>query len=100
MNTSREIEPWEELYRYWLTKHADGRPPSRAEIDPMIDLPHLASSLLMIDLHPEGFKYRLVGSEVVSRFGLDHTGKDVGTSGLDERRLVVWRRAVEAAARG
>ncbi len=100
MTIAQDIEPWEELYLYWLAKHVDGRPPSRADIDPMIDLPHLASSLLMIDLRPEGNKYRLVGSEIVSRFGLDHTGKNVGTSGLDERRLDVWRQAVDAAAGG
>jgi hypothetical protein len=98
MSGSLAIEPWEQLYRYWLARHVDGRPPSRAQIDPMIDLPHLASSLMLIDFRESGSAYRLVGSEVVSRYGMDSTGKLVGSSKLRDRQVIAWSNAVRAAA--
>jgi hypothetical protein len=91
--------PWEELYRYWLDKHVAGKPPARADIDPMIDLHHLASNLIIIDAPPEGSQYRLVGSQVVYHFGVDHTGKPVGTSQLDKTQLDAWLAAVNFVAR-
>ena len=66
MDSPSETPPWEELYRYWLDRHADGKPPTRAAIDPMIDLRHLASNLIIIDVHSDRAEYRLVGSQVVS----------------------------------
>jgi hypothetical protein len=99
MNSASETPPWEELYRYWLDRHVDGKPPTRADIDPMIDLRHLASNLIIIAIRPEGSEYRLVGSEVVNHFGVDHTGKSVGTSGVDETQLGAWRKTVDFVAR-
>jgi hypothetical protein len=98
MDSGSENTPWEDLYRYWLDRHADGKPPSRAAIDPMIDLHHMASNLIVIDVFPGRFEYRLVGSQVVSRFGVDHTGKLVGTSGVDKTQLDAWSAAVEYVA--
>jgi hypothetical protein len=99
MNNASATPPWEELYRYWLDRHIDGKPPTRAEIDPMIDLRHLAPNLIIIDAHPAGSQYRLVGSKVVNHFGVDHTGKRVGTSEIDRKQLVAWSRAVDLVAR-
>ena len=100
MTSPQLIEPWDELYRYWQARHVAGRPPRRADIDPMIDLPHMASNLIIIEVRPEGAQYRLVGSDVVNHFGVDHTGKPVGTSTVDPIQLTAWRDAVEAVARG
>lgn len=99
MSAAQDIEPWEELYRYWLARHVEGRPPRRADIDPMIDLPHLASNLVVIDFRAEGAEYRLIGSKVVNHFGVDHTGKRVGTSGVDKKQVAAWRRTIDAVAR-
>ena len=90
--------PWEELYRYWLDRHADGKPPTRAAIDPMIDLHHFASNLILIDVFPGRSEYRLVGSQVVGHFGVDHTGKLVGTSGVDKTQLDAWSSMVAYVA--
>jgi hypothetical protein len=98
MVSAPETQPWEELYRYWLDKHVDGKPPTRAGIDPMIDLRHLAPNLIIIDVHPEGSEYRLVGSDVVNHFGVDHTGKLVGTSNVDATQVNAWSRTVEFVA--
>jgi len=99
MDRTSEHPPWEELYRYWLGRHVDDRPPARSDIDPMIDLHHLASNLIIIDVHPEGSEYRLVGSQVVNHFGVDHTGKPVGTSQLDKTQLDAWLATVDFVAR-
>jgi hypothetical protein len=95
MDSAPEIPPWEELYRYWLDRHVDGKPPTRAAIDPMIDLRHLAPNLIIIDVHPDRSEYRLVGSHVVNHFGVDHTGKYVGTSGVDPVQLEAWQATVD-----
>jgi hypothetical protein len=95
MDRTPETPPWEELYRYWLDRHVGGKPPTRAAIDPMIDLHHLAPNLIIIDVHPDRSEYRLVGSQVVNHFGVDHTGKYVGTSGVDPVQLKAWQATVD-----
>ena len=90
--------PWEELYRYWLDRHADGKPPTRAAIDPMIDLRHMASNLMLIDVLPGRSEYRLIGSQLVRHLGVDHTGRTVGTSTADEAQTAIWRQTVEFVA--
>jgi hypothetical protein len=89
---------WRQLYQYWLSKCADGRPPSRSDIDPMIDIPQLAKNLMLVDVQGD-FTYRLVGSEVVERHGVDMTGKRFGSSGGDETALGEWRAALDYVAR-
>jgi hypothetical protein len=71
-----EQEAWKELYDYWLSKHVRGRPPSRQELDPPIEVPRLAASLMLIDV-VEGcrFRYRLVGSAYWDRYGFELTGR-------------------------
>jgi hypothetical protein len=73
-------ERWKALYRYWLSKHVNGQPPSRADLDPVIEVPRLIANLMILDVGPAGYKYRVVGSEVVSRIGMDVTGRSIGVS--------------------
>jgi len=89
---------WKQLHQYWLSKHADGRVPSRADIDPVIDIPQLAGNLILLEAR-DNFTYRLVGSEVVERHGMDMTGRDSGTSGQNPKAVAEWRAAVEHVAR-
>jgi hypothetical protein len=98
MDSAPETPPWEELYRYWLDRHVDGKPPTRAGIDPMIDLRNLAPNLILIDAYPDRAEYRLVGSQVVNHFGVDHTGKYVGTSSVDPLQLRAWQATVDFVA--
>jgi hypothetical protein len=74
------MEPWKELLIYWREKHVNGRPPNRQDIDPIVDLPHLAANLLIADVVPEGYRYRLAGSAVVERYKEEMTGKLAGSS--------------------
>ena len=98
MDHALHLSPWEELYRYWLDRHADGKPPTRAEIDPMIDLRHLASNLMLIDVLAGHAEYRLIGSQLTRHFGIDYTGRTVGNSAANDPEVAAWRHAVEDAA--
>jgi hypothetical protein len=89
------VEPWNQLYQYWVEKHVDGHPPSRKDIDPMIDIPKLAANLMILDIMPDGYDYRLVGSTVVDRIGHDITGKPFGTSGFDPAAISEFRAALD-----
>jgi hypothetical protein len=73
-------EPWRQLYRYWRAKHVAGRPPSRAEIDPITEIPRLVANLIIIDGVGDDFIYRFVGTDVVSQIGEDMTGRSAGLS--------------------
>ena len=71
--------------------------PSRADIDPVIDIPQLVRNLMLIDARDK-FTYRLVGSEVVERHGMDMTGRISGTSGRSPKAVAEWQAAVEHVA--
>jgi len=79
------MDQWKDLLAYWQAKHVDGRPPARLDIDPAVDLPLLAANLLIADVVPEGYRYRLVGSAVVERHKEEMTGKMAGSSHFLER---------------
>ena len=91
------IEPWRELYQYWRGKHVDGRPPSRAALDPPLELPHLAHNLMLVDVTPQGLEYRLVGTNFAKGAGVDMTGMAVGQSGLHAHVIAGWSRAMKEA---
>lgn len=62
---------------YWESKKA-GRPmPARRDLDPLLEVPHLAPWIVLVDVFqdPLDFKFRLVGSGVVDRSQGNHTGK-------------------------
>jgi hypothetical protein len=63
------------LYQYWGQKR-QGRPmPARSDISPA-DIPRLLPNLMIVEaVPPARFRYRLVGSELVRRFGRDPTGQ-------------------------
>jgi hypothetical protein len=55
------------------------------QIAPMEPWKELAANLLIADVVPEGYRYRLVGSAIVERHGEDMTGKLAGSSKFLER---------------
>jgi hypothetical protein len=63
-----------DLVAYWRKNHVNGRPPSRAQIDPPSQIPELLPNLLLVDAIAEGFRMRVIGSEIVKRIGRDNTG--------------------------
>ncbi len=74
-------ENWHEklqtLYSYWLSLHpAPGQLPGRNDFDPLA-VPSLLPILWMLDVYadPIKFKFRLMGSELVTTLGREVTGK-------------------------
>ena len=96
MPNREDADPWRELYEYWVSRHVDGQPPSRDMIDPPIDLPHLAPDLMLVDVLPQGFAYRLAGSNVVKGAGIGMTGIEPGTSGRHGHVMDAWTGTMRA----
>jgi hypothetical protein len=86
---------WEDFYNYWRSKYVDGRPPARADIDPPTEIPQLAANLMIIEIVPGGYQYRLVGSMLRERLGAELTGKPVGSSGQSESIRREWARLLD-----
>jgi hypothetical protein len=65
------------LFRYWSAKRGDAPLPARQAIDPVEMGPRLLPHLLLCDLFDRGagIRFRLVGTNVVARFGFDPTGQ-------------------------
>ena len=88
-------EPWRQLYRYWQSKHVDGHPPSRADIDPITEIPRLVANLMIIDSVGDDFIYRFVGTEVVTQTGEDMTGRSAGHSRKYASIRATWMATLE-----
>ena len=86
---------WEDLYSYWQSKHAHGRAPARRDIDPPTEIPQLVANLMLIDIAPDGYQYRLVGSTLRERLGAELTGKPVGSSGQSQSIRDQWVRVLD-----
>jgi hypothetical protein len=91
-------EPWKTLHRYWLLKHRDGRPPSRKDLDPLIEIPALVANLVLLDVEGDSYRYRLVGTEVVKRAGTDMTGRMIGLSVTAPELRDQWHLALDSVA--
>jgi hypothetical protein len=78
---------WHDLYAYWRDHHVDGHPPSRADIDPPLEIPALLPNLMLVDVTPAGLRMRLVGSELTRRTRLDLTGKIIAAGELPGRDI-------------
>ena len=83
--------PWSDLYHYWLSKHAEGRPPSRKDIDPLIEIPSLVANIMLIAIEHGGYRNRLIGSMIVRRVGHDDTGRLIDRELFGPRTLAIWR---------
>lgn len=90
-----ESHRWEDLYAYWQSKQVDDRPPARRDIDPPTEIPQLVSNLMLIDITPAGYQYRLVGSTLRERMGTELTGKPVGSSGQSQSIRDQWKHVLD-----
>jgi hypothetical protein len=65
------------LFNYWNTKRGRRAMPARLEIDPA-ELPaRMLPHAFMVDLSddPPRWRYRLIGTEIVARLGVEPTGR-------------------------
>jgi hypothetical protein len=85
------------LYGYWSEKAGDRAMPSRSDLDPIIDIPELTSNLWLVEVEPDppGFRVRLLGTEVVNRYGADFTGKRLDEVDLGDQGDAIRREYVE-----
>jgi len=65
-----------EFYAYWRGKRGERRWPSRKSIDPT-EIPHLLPHLMITEVVGENrFRFRLMGTYLTERIGLDATGRE------------------------
>jgi hypothetical protein len=78
------------LYAYWDDRRGDREFPGRSDIDPL-DMRYALGNISLVDvLHePLRFRYRLHGSIVVERIGIDMTGRFVDDIAEPDRRAFV-----------
>lgn len=87
---------WRELFEYWKSKQSAGDcPPARRDLDPIVDIPRLAGNLVLIDVRPDGYWYRLVGTTNTAFWGEDPTGRQLGSSNRLPRATSGWRDAYD-----
>lgn len=79
------------LRSYWQGLHKKGVAPSRADIEPL-EIPGLLPHLLLLDVIPEplDFRYRLIGTHIVSRSVSDYTGQLVSNLPGQQPPSVIW----------
>jgi len=65
-----------ELYDYWCARRGGRAAPSRKDVDP-VQIPRHLPNLMLIDVlrDPLRFRYRLVGTRVVTASAEDRTGQ-------------------------
>ena len=90
---------WSTLYRYWLSKHVDGRPPSRKDIDPLIEIPSLIANLMLIAIEPAGYRNQLIGTAIVNRVGHDDTGRLIDRALFGPTSLPAWLALMDKVTR-
>jgi hypothetical protein len=63
------------LYQYWAGKRGGRRFPARRDIDPL-DFAYVLGWVTLVDVtyRPTRFRFRLYGSELAHRIGIDLTG--------------------------
>lgn len=76
---SQMIEPGlRTLHGYWSAKRGARQMPARADIDPL-EVPRLLPHLMLVAVagEPPRFRFRLVGTEIVARYGAELTGREL-----------------------
>jgi hypothetical protein len=89
------------LHDYWSEKAGDRQMPSRGDLDPIIEIPELTPNIWLVDVEhdPLTFRFRLLGNEVVNRYGADFTGKRLDEVDFGDRTEEI-RREYEQTATG
>jgi hypothetical protein len=84
------------LYRYWQSKCRDGRLPARADFDPLA-VPYVLGDIVLVDVlaEPPQFRFRLIGTNIIAKYGVELTGKPVEDFPEPEARAVALARCRE-----
>lgn len=79
------------LYAYWADKRGDRLFPARRDIDPS-EIKSLLPYVMLVDVlrEPLDFRIRLAGTEIVSRFGEELTGRLLAQIDLDGEAVSIF----------
>ncbi len=88
------------LYDYWAERRRGRSFPSRQDIDP-VELRFAMGNMTLVDVlyEPLRFRFRLVGSLMAQRMGLDYTGKmvdEVVDTDYRDSLLAAYQKIVES----
>ncbi len=87
------------VWEYWLRLKAGRNFPGRSQFDP-IDVRHALGNIVLVDVQgePPRFRFRLIGSKITRRDGVDMTGRWVDEVRAEEYRSVILSRLQGIAA--
>jgi hypothetical protein len=91
--------PLQRLYADWDSRRRGREFPARQDFDPC-DLKYILGCLNLVDMlrGPLRFRYRVFGSEIARRLGIEMTGRMVDDYPQLEHRALVQRRYAETIA--
>lgn len=75
---------------YWERKRQGRVAPLRKDIDPLELKQHLAQIFLVDAIGEDEFRFRLLGNEIVERYGRNSTGKTVRETYKDMPEIARW----------
>ncbi|MBI1775090.1 MAG: PAS domain-containing protein [Proteobacteria bacterium] len=81
------------LLDYWQSKRRGGALPGRADLDPL-DFPYVLGDIQLLDVlgEPPSFRYRLFGTNLLPKYGVDLTGRTVEEfPGSEARDMAIAR---------
>lgn len=89
------------LYAYWAELRGDRRWPARKDVDPA-EIKALLPYIMLVDVQrdPLDFRVRLTGTEIVSRFGEELTGRRLGDIDMDGEATSIFKCYADAATSG
>jgi hypothetical protein len=90
-------------FRYWDSKRSGNRMPARADFDPLLEIPALVRFMMLKDVQraPLDFRYRLVGTGLLSHMTADWTGRLMSEVEYQRPPSTIWdyhRQVAESGA--
>jgi hypothetical protein len=79
-------------HAYWVARKGDRVLPSRADFDPLLEIPRLIPSIILFDVlrEPLDFVYRLIGSRIRAHLMRDLTGVRMSSLDYQDAGSVIW----------
>jgi hypothetical protein len=78
------------IVEYWEQKRQGRSAPLRKDIDPL-ELKEYLAQIFLVDALAEGeFRFRLLGNEIIERYGRNSTGKTVRETYKDMPEIARW----------
>ena len=81
-----------EGFRYWQSKRTGDGIPARSAFDPLLEIPGLVRFMMLKDVQwePLDFRYRLVGTGLLSHLTTDWTGKFMSEVEYQRPPSTIW----------